>query len=107
VMTWGYNGEGQLGDGNTNNNWVPVLVRGLGDGTSSQAVSIAAGGLHDMALLSDGNVMTWGDNAQGQLGDGTTVNSSVPVSVKGLRGNGAELISAGAVASLVMLNAPY
>jgi len=103
VMTWGDNASGQLGDGRTRNSSVPVLVSGLSDGTTRDVTAIAAGGRHSMALLSDGNVMTWGNNAEGQLGDGTTSNSSVPVQVTGLGANDTELISAGAEASLAAL----
>jgi alpha-tubulin suppressor-like RCC1 family protein len=103
VMTWGDNSSGQLGDGGTRNSSVPVLVSGLSDGTTGDVTAIAAGGRHSMALLSDGNVMTWGDNAKGQLGDGTTRNSSVPVLITGLGANDTELISAGAEASLAAL----
>jgi alpha-tubulin suppressor-like RCC1 family protein len=103
VMTWGNNGKGQLGDGTTRNSSVPVLVSGLSDGTTRDVTAIAAGGMHSMALLSDGNVMTWGGNAKGQLGDGTTTDSSVPVLVTGLGANDTELISAGAAASLAAL----
>ncbi len=39
-----------------------------------------------MALRSDGTVWTWGDNEYGELGDGTNVNSDVPVQVTGLSG---------------------
>jgi hypothetical protein len=103
VMTWGDNAQGQLGDGTTSNSSVPVLVTRLSDGTTNDVTSISAGGLHSMALLSDGNVMTWGDNSQGQLGDGTTSNSSVPVLVTGLGPHDTELISAGALTGLAAL----
>jgi alpha-tubulin suppressor-like RCC1 family protein len=36
-------------------------------------LDVAAGDAHSMGLLPDGRVMTWGSNADGQLGDGTTV----------------------------------
>jgi alpha-tubulin suppressor-like RCC1 family protein len=44
--------------------------------------SIAGGGFHTLALRSDGQVLGWGDNSSGQLGDGTTMNQAVPVQVQ-------------------------
>ncbi len=45
---------------------------------------LAAGQYHSVALKSDGNVVTWGGNGSGQLGDGTTTNHSSPMAVPGL-----------------------
>jgi alpha-tubulin suppressor-like RCC1 family protein len=89
---WGYNYYGQLGDGKSNpiENYsaIPVTVTGL-----SNAVAIAAGGSHTCALLRDGTAKCWGDNSKGELGDGTTTDSSTPVTVSGL--SNAVAISAG------------
>ncbi|MBI4930638.1 MAG: PKD domain-containing protein [Bacteroidetes bacterium] len=52
----------------------------------SFAQKIAAGDVHSMKLCSDGTVMAWGYNGSGQLGDGTTTNSNIPVQVSGLTG---------------------
>ncbi|MBF0226846.1 MAG: VWA domain-containing protein [Desulfobacterales bacterium] len=45
---------------------------------------IAAGGVHTVALKTDGSVFTWGDNYYGQLGNGSTIKSSIPVQVTSL-----------------------
>ena len=48
--------------------------------------AIAAGGSHSLVLKDDMTVWAWGDNYSGQLGDGTTVDSSLPVKVSILTG---------------------
>ena len=50
----------------------------------SHAVDIVAGYVHACALLAAGTVECWGDNAKGQLGNGTYEASTVPVAVKGI-----------------------
>src|SRR5205823_208038 len=52
----------------------------------SGVTAIAAGGLHSLALKSDGTVWAWGYNAYGALGNGTAISSSTPVQVSGLSG---------------------
>ena len=79
VWAWGYNGQGQLGDGTTTTRVLPVQVSAL-----SGVVSVAAGAYHTLALKSDGTVWAWGYNASGQLGNGNTNSQSAPVQVTGL-----------------------
>jgi alpha-tubulin suppressor-like RCC1 family protein len=80
VWGWGYNGYiGLLGNGTTTDlSRVPVQAQGL-----TNAIGIAGGGYHSMAVRSDGTVWTWGSNDNGQLGNGTN-GSRVPVQVPGL-----------------------
>ncbi len=87
VWAWGWNGSGQLGDGTTTNKSLPVQV-----GVIAGVSAIDAGGTpsygesHTVALQNDGTVWAWGYNVNGQLGDGTTTNRSLPVQVSGLTG---------------------
>ncbi|GAB3487804.1 putative Ig domain-containing protein [Flexivirga lutea] len=90
VECWGNNSSGELGDGTTNNSPTPVPVTGLASGVAS----ISAGGAHTCAVLTSGGAVCWGANYWGELGDGTTVNSTVPVPVTGLS-SGVASISAG------------
>src|SRR5207245_594502 len=84
VFAWGNNSSGELGDGSApNNQSQPVPVSGLGAG--SGVVAIAAGGSFGLALRSNGELMAWGNNASGELGNGKAPNdSSKPVRVSGV-----------------------
>ncbi len=80
VECWGENGFGQLGDGTTTSSAVPVDVSGLTSGVSA----LSTGEDYNCALITTGVVQCWGLNSRSQLGDGTTVNRSIPVIVPGL-----------------------
>jgi alpha-tubulin suppressor-like RCC1 family protein len=79
VWTWGANNFGQLGDGTTTERHTPVQVS-QSSGLSS-VTAIAAGSGHTVALRSDLTVWAWGNNSNGQLGDGTVISRSAPVQV--------------------------
>jgi alpha-tubulin suppressor-like RCC1 family protein len=82
VRCWGANDQGQLGDATTVTRSGAVQVRGLAGVTSLAA----GGGDHTCALTRDRTVVCWGRNDHGQLGNGTTASSSIPVPVTGLSG---------------------
>jgi len=84
LYSWGYNYYGQLGDGTIENRNTPVEVRGPDEiGLMSDVINIDAGVRNSIALKNDGTVWTWGDNTNGQLGDGTESARYSPVQVKG------------------------
>jgi alpha-tubulin suppressor-like RCC1 family protein len=80
VKCWGYNISGQLGDGTTTNRLTAVDVTGLTSGISA----IATGDSHSCALTTLGGEKCWGNNGNGQIGDGTTTQRTASVNVTGL-----------------------
>jgi alpha-tubulin suppressor-like RCC1 family protein len=78
---WGYNAAGQLGDGNTANSAVPVQVELPAPVRQVSQGGSGPGDGQTIAILADGSVWTWGNNSRGQLGDGGTADSGVPVRV--------------------------
>lgn len=83
VWTWGYNNSGQLGDNTLADKREAIQVLGIGGvGFLTGVIDIATSGNSTFALLSDSTVVSWGDNANGQLGDGTTTDRKVPGRVK-------------------------
>jgi alpha-tubulin suppressor-like RCC1 family protein len=84
VWSWGFNSNGQVGDGTRVDRSSPVQVLGLND-----IESICAGSFHSLALRSDGSVFAWGFNEEGQLGIGFfSADSPTPIQVIGPFGNG-------------------
>ena len=92
VYCWGNNTQGQFGDG-TNNNSLSPRAASLPPGRT--AISIDAGTFHTCAILDDSSAYCWGMNTYGQLGDGTTNNSTTPVSVQMPSGLGVAEITTG------------
>lgn len=90
IQCWGYNGEGQLGDGSVTDRNFPVDVMGLG----SAASAVVAGSTHTCAMTTGGGVKCWGNNNFGALGDGSTLRRLIPVEVLGLT-SGVSAITAG------------
>lgn len=96
---WGYNAQGQLGDGTLTTHSTPDDSAGqLGNARSSTPVTrsvntigagsgitqLSAGDFHVLALKSNGTVLAWGSNGSGQLGNGTTTDPAGAVQVTGL-----------------------
>jgi alpha-tubulin suppressor-like RCC1 family protein len=94
VRCWGCDDLGQLGDGLS---VLPDLCScpsgsaacGLGAGAALSIAAVDAvdsGRTHGCASLADGSASCWGDNARGQVGDGSTTRAYAPVAVAGLTG---------------------
>ena len=102
VWAWGYNQDGELGNGTTADSSVPVRVTGL-----SQVTSIAAGGEASVAVRTTGiaaatSVWAWGGNHDGELGDGTLTGHSTPEQVTGINVPGIAGISMSAFSYFVV-----
>jgi alpha-tubulin suppressor-like RCC1 family protein len=102
VVAWGENKSGQVGDGTQVQKDSPTAVPGL---SAVRTLALGAGatlGGHMLALRNDGTVEAVGLNAEGQLGDGSTENSLVPVTVSAL--SGVTAISASFTHNLALLS---
>ncbi len=76
---WGFNFDGQLGDGTKDGRTSPVPVAG-----GLLFRQVAAGHAHTCGwTFPDNRAYCWGDNARGQLGDGTTTDRLTPTAVTG------------------------
>ncbi len=81
---WGLNTYGQVGDGTLTQRLTPVQV--TFSGTTSPVAVVDGGVHHSCAVLADGTMWCWGRNHWGQLGNGTTTDSALPVQVPSLSG---------------------
>ncbi|KPJ06671.1 putative E3 ubiquitin-protein ligase HERC2 [Papilio machaon] len=75
VYTWGKGDYHRLGHGSYDHVRRPMRVTGM---QGKVITSIATGSLHCVACTDTGEVYTWGDNDEGQLGDGTTLAAQRP-----------------------------
>lgn len=94
LWSWGYNGEGQVGDNTRTNRSSPVQI-----GTLTTWSSVASNGvdadINTFAIKTDGTLWAWGNNGVGALGDGTIIQRSSPVQI-GSSTNWSKIIGGGA-----------
>ena len=89
LLCWGSNDHGQLGNASgVMFSATPVAVTGLGAGVTR----VAASGEWSACAVASGGVRCWGDGSYGQLGNGTTTPSDVPVGVTGLGSGVADVV---------------
>lgn len=77
LWAWGSNSSGRLGLG------APAMIQRVPVqvGTLSSWQSVCASLWHTHAIQTNGTLWAWGGNSFGQLGDGTTTNSSSPIQI--------------------------
>ncbi|MBK9107624.1 MAG: T9SS type A sorting domain-containing protein [Saprospiraceae bacterium] len=79
VVAWGYNGFGQLGNGNEIEQHSGTAVIGL-----TKIIHVAGGLFHSLFVHNDGSVFSCGRNATGALGVGGTTNAFIPLLIGSL-----------------------
>ncbi|MFC7653812.1 DUF4214 domain-containing protein [Pseudoduganella danionis] len=84
---WGDSYSGMFGDGQLNStHYQPILI-----GTGYASISTAKGGGNTSAIKLDGTLLSWGTNSHYELGDGTTINRTIPTQI----GSGYKSVSTG------------
>jgi alpha-tubulin suppressor-like RCC1 family protein len=73
VYSFGMNDDGQLGIGNNDDRYIPILIEGI-----YNVVQTAAGNAHSLLLTGNGQVYSFGENISGQLGIGNNNNVKIP-----------------------------
>ena len=86
LYSWGWNSDGQLGDGTTKSRTSQAQI-----GTDSYWASVSCGQSHTLAIKNDGTLWAWGNNEYGQLGDGTNTKRTLPVQI-GIDTNWANIV---------------
>ena len=76
LWSWGFNGNGQLGQGTTTAQNLPTQI-----GNATNWKDVATGSFHCLAIKTDGTLWSWGLNGTGQLGDGTLVQQNMPIQI--------------------------
>jgi alpha-tubulin suppressor-like RCC1 family protein len=100
VLCWGDDTDGELGYGQTvDYRTGPIYVNGLTDATT---IACSEGGTHTCAVRKTGQVVCWGRNADGELGDGTQTPRNAPTAVPGI--TNAVQVTAGDTFSCALLS---
>jgi len=86
LYTWGFNGNGELGRGNTTTgNTAPLSITNSGVlstlNVNEKIVQITSANLHNIILTNQGRVFSWGYNLDGRLGVNDTATKSSPTLV--------------------------
>ncbi len=99
LMAWGYNGYGQVGDGTSDERHTPVQVLKENSVPLKGMTGFAIGGTHTLAFQNLGGVRAWGNNGNGQLGNGNNNAQALPVTVLTEESGNNELVGVTAVSA--------
>jgi alpha-tubulin suppressor-like RCC1 family protein len=96
---WGINNNGQLGNNSTINTTVAVAV--TAPWATGAALSSLSAGMYSTCVVAAGKAYCWGDNSNGQLGNGNTTDQKTPVAVTatGVLSGTVDQVTAGATHS--------
>ncbi|MDG0817498.1 hypothetical protein NWE73_14045 [Bdellovibrio sp. PAP01] len=81
LFCFGKNDQGQLGNGSMLDSVTPVYVDVSGVAGIQKFVQVSLGMNHACAVTVESVMYCWGDNSTGQLGNGTQVDSAIPIAV--------------------------
>jgi ELWxxDGT repeat protein len=105
LKCWGYDGQGQLGDGGTNTDTNAPSSTAIDLGIGRTAVSVVSGDWHTCAILDNDDMKCWGRGTNGRLGNGGTSDKTTPIATNTLgSGRTAVDISAGAAHTCAVLD---
>ena len=100
LYSWGYNCYGQLGNGKTEDSYMPICISDIQDSplNGKNIVDVYSDGYTVIAKDSEGKLYSWGYNYDGELGNGTTENSSMPICISDIQDsplNGKNIVEVG------------
>ena len=80
IYSWGDNSHRQLGDGTTNSHNSPIPISYFST-SGIKGLTVYCGSYHSFAIVNNGDIYAWGENANGQLGLGDNTFRSTPTHV--------------------------
>ena len=99
VYSFGDGFQGQLGHGDNKRQTLPKLIEAM---RGKKVVQVSAGTYHSLVLTESGEVYSFGDGLQGQLGHGDTDNQTLPKLIEAMQDKEVAQISAGFLHSLLL-----
>lgn len=100
LLTWGNGDKHRLGHGDVGKEYSPKLVSAVRE--KGKVSDVACGLGHTLALIENGQVLSWGNGANGRLGTGDMADTTLPTPISSLVGHAISKIFAGAAHSLAV-----